>query len=233
MSDVRWDLIAQYPNAGQGFADAFQGGMQKNAINALMMNPNDPKALAGYAQYDPKGALTYSLDQRKQERQFTADEHKAWVVTAAKAAKMAKTPELRDQIVDYYVSHGYPEAAQIKQIPAEQWPAARAALMAQGGEKDDEPQADPGIIREYDIAKQRRLIPADTTYGQYVTMRNPGSQTPVVLGHNDQLVSGGGSTPPTATGPNGEKVQYNAQTGQWEPLTGGAGGNASGGFPGY
>jgi hypothetical protein len=222
-----WSALAQYPNPGQGFSDAFQGGMAKNAINALMQNPNDPKALAAYGQYDPKGALNYSLEARKTQADLTAKEHKAWTETIGRAALWADTPEKRDQVVDYFIQQGHPEAAQFKQIPADQWPAVRHALVAQAGLTDNNQTQDPGIIREFDIATQRGLVPKGTTYEQYITMRNPGSQTPVVIGHNDQQVGG----EVTATGPGGQKIRLNQQTGQWESV-GGTSGNAGGGFSG-
>lgn len=72
MSDVRWDMLAQYPNPGQAFSQAFQEGQKqaeerraKEAIAALVGNPQDPKALETAARYDPK--LVIDLRQQQAE----------------------------------------------------------------------------------------------------------------------------------------------------------------------
>jgi hypothetical protein len=224
-------LIAQYPNAGQAFTDAFQGGMKQNALANFAQNPGDPKAAGAAARYAPDAVLQY----REKELATQAEQQKAaleqWHKTAGAIAKLADTPEKWDQAVDYLVAQGHPEVAQLKGHFS---PNLRAQFMALGGEKDDNPAQDPGIIREYDIATQRGLVPQGTTYTQYVAMRNPGSYTPVTVPYNSTVTAGaqqgGGAAPVTATGPNGQKIQLNQQTGQWEPV-GGAGGNVSGGFP--
>ena len=59
-------------------------------------------------------------------------------------------------------------------------------------------------------------------------------ESPVVQGPGGEIFSRPGAMstkPPTATGPNGEKIQLNPQSGQWEPVEGGQG-SGSGGFPG-
>jgi hypothetical protein len=50
---------------------------------------------------------------------------------------------------------------------------------------------DPGIIREFDIATQRGLVPPGTTYQQYVTMRNPGMNSPVTIPYGSTVTPGG------------------------------------------
>lgn len=72
MSDVRWDMLAQYPNPGQAFSQAFQEGQKqaeerraREAIAALVGNPQDPKALETAARYDPK--LVIDLRQQQAE----------------------------------------------------------------------------------------------------------------------------------------------------------------------
>jgi len=64
-----------------------------------------------------------------------------------------------------------------------------------------------------------------TNFQQYI---HPPSA--LTIPYNSTVSTGGGTGEVTATGPNGQKIRLNPQTGQWEPM-GGAGGNASGGFP--
>jgi hypothetical protein len=142
--DVAYNLLAQYPNAGEAFTNAFQQGMQGSAINALMQNPDDPNALAAYAKYDPKAALEYSLQQRKenltakqQQTELDAKRLQDWHKYAGELAKWADTPDKWDQAVDYLVQSGHPEAAQLK---GQFSPAVRAQFMALGGIEDDKPQ---------------------------------------------------------------------------------------------
>lgn len=70
MSDVRWDMLAQYPNPGQAFSQAFQQGQQraqeerkKQALAALVGNPDDPRALEALAQIDPATAMQFKQRQ--------------------------------------------------------------------------------------------------------------------------------------------------------------------------
>ena len=61
---------------------------------------------------------------------------------------------------------------------------------------------------------------------------HPGMMTPVTIGQNDIYDPTGASVTTgdvTATGPNGEKIRLNRQTGQWEPV-GGQTATPSGGF---
>jgi hypothetical protein len=69
--------------------------------------------------------------------------------------------------------------------------AQQLSGLADAFKPKTEPQ-DPGIIREYDIARQQNKIPANMTYLEYVAARNPGAQTPVIRPYNAQLVGGGG-----------------------------------------
>lgn len=84
----------------------------------------------------------------------------------------------------------------------------------------------PSAVREYEYVQG---LPEDQRSG-YMDFRRsmvPSFMSPITLGPYDEYIGGGaqgGET--TATGPNGEKVRLNPQTGQWEPM-GGAAGNAS------
>ena len=221
-----YSIIAQYPNPGQAFSDSFQAGMKQNALSAFAMNPN-PQTAGPAARYAPSAVLDYNLAHEKQSAELSKQHLDDWHKYAGELAKWADSPQKWDQAVDYLVQAGHPEAIQLK---GQFNPALRAHFMALGGVKDENNQ-DPGMIREFDIATQRGLVPQGTSFEQYVAMRNPGSQAPVVLPQRYRQVQGGTSgAVPTATDANGNKVQYNAQSGKWEPM-GGTSGNAGGGFP--
>ena len=179
-------LIAQYPNAGQAFSDAFQQGMQKNAINALMQNPNDPKALAMYGQYDPKGALEYKLEQQKTQSTLSAEQTKQWHDYAGRLAKWADTPEKWDQAVDYMVAQGHTEAAQLK---GKFSPQLRQSFMALGGQADD---ANAGQPKYFNLAPGGSVVSVDPTTGAVNTVVQPndgsqmsGSPAPAPSGGTD------------------------------------------------
>jgi hypothetical protein len=70
MSDVNWALGLQQGNAGDAFAQAFQQGQvnnrqnaARNAMAALVQNPNDPQALAALARADPQTAMEFRKNQ--------------------------------------------------------------------------------------------------------------------------------------------------------------------------
>jgi hypothetical protein len=222
-----YSIIAQYPNAGQGFSNAFNQGMQQNALAAFAQNPNDPRAQAAASRYDPSAVMQY----RQQEMQLSHEQTQQWHAYAGELAKWADNPQKWDEAVDYMVSQGHPEAAQLK---GKFSPALRQSFMALGGVKDDNPVQDPGIIREFDIATQRGLVPQGTTYEQYVRMRNPGMSAPVTIPYG-ATVSGGGDMPTVASPQDAMKLppgtQFRMPDGRIGTVPGGAGGNASGGFP--
>lgn len=68
---------------------------------------------------------------------------------------------------------------------------------------------------------------------EYIRMRYPGSQSPQMIPHGYDEVPQQGGAAPTATGPNGEKIRFNPQSGAWEPMGGQAGQPSPGGFPGF
>ena len=236
MADPNYNMLFQAPNAGAAFADAFQQGLQKrredsarNALAALVQNPNDPQALSTLARVDPERALTF----RQQQLKYGSDQHDEWAKVVGNAAKMATTPEQWDAIVDQFVANGHPEAAQLK---GKFSPALRAAFMAQGGVSDDTPQ-DPSMIREFDIATQRGLVPPGTTYEQYVQLRSPSINAPVTIPYNSTVTGGGApANLPTVSTPEEAMMlppgtQFRMPDGRIGTVPGGAGGNASGGFP--
>ena len=222
-------LIAQIPNAGQAFSDSFNKGMQQNALAGFALNPNDPNAQSAAARYDP-GAV---MQQRQGQQQLSQQQVQEWHHYAGQLAKWADTPEKWDQAIDYLLSHNHPDVStqDLLALKGKFDPALRQSFMALGGVQDDKPAEDPGIIREYHTAIEQGLIDKSVSYPQYVAMRNPGMSSPVTIPYGAAVTPGQAptATPPiTATGPNGQKIQYDPQRG-WVPM-GGAGGNASGGF---
>jgi hypothetical protein len=190
-------LIAQYPNAGQGFADAFQGGMQRNALAALALNPNDPNAQTAAAPYAPGQVM----QARQHQAELTQQEHEAWVKTIGQAAKMADTPEKWDAAVDYFASHGHPDALQFK---GQFSPAIRLAFMAQAGISDDKPSAGQmvpftpgGGVARYDPATGQVSVVVQPNEGGHPTGAPVGQ--PLTDEQMRQMMNGGQSgTTPTA-----------------------------------
>lgn len=200
-----------------------QQNMAKGALAALVRDPTNQRALAALAQVDPERAMEF----RKTQLQYGDKSHEEWTKIVAHAAKAATTPEAWDATIDQFVQMGHPEAAQLK---GKFSPALRQAYMAQGGLDDSQDPQDPGMIREYEVARAKGLIDPKLSYMQYMQTARPGMTSPVTIPYSAQVQAGGASAPVTATGPSGQKIQLNPQSGQWEPV-GGAGGNASGGFP--
>jgi hypothetical protein len=225
MSDVRWDLIAQYPYAGLGFADAFQGGMQRNALAALALNPNDPNAQTAAAPYAPGQVM----QARQHQAELTQQEHEAWVKTIGQAAKMADTPEKWDAAVDYFASHGHPDALQFK---GQFSPAIRLAFMAQAGIEDDKPQADPSSVREYQYARGQGFNGSYTDFLQYV---HPPSPVTIPAGATVSSAPGGSAMPQVSSPQEAAQLppgtQFMMPDGRIGTVPGGASGNAGGGFP--
>jgi hypothetical protein len=72
-SGVNWGLGIPQTNPGAAFADAYKQGLQQHrqdaarqAMAALVQNPNDPKALAELAKSDPSSAMEF----RKQNIEY-------------------------------------------------------------------------------------------------------------------------------------------------------------------
>jgi hypothetical protein len=118
----------------------------------------------------------------------------------------------------------------ISQVPQQYNPQYVDGIIRTADALKPQPQ-DPGIIREFDEATQRGLIPQGTSFQQYVTLRNPGMVSPVTIPYGATVSPAGGApATQTATDAHGNKVQFNQQSGQWEPM-GGPSQQGSGGFP--
>lgn len=209
-------LIAQYPNAGQAFTDAFQKGQQQNALAAFATNPNDQTAGAA-ARYDPSAVLTYNLEAQKEKAALSQQQLQVWHKYAGELAKWADTPQKRDQAIDYLLSHNHPDISaddllKLKAMPPDQWQAVRANFMALGGVQDDNPNGAQVVVTPQ-AGAPAFIYDKSTGQTKEIFAPNDGSQTP-----------GAPVAPQTATNPKtGEKVQFNSQTGQWEPIGGQAG----------
>lgn len=145
-------------------------------------------ALMGYP--NPGQAFTQSFQQGMDRNKA---EEKEKIEYFGKVAAWADTPEKWEQAVSYFAQM-YPEAEQFRG----KFDTARGPLMAMAGilpQQPEKPPQDPGIIREYQIAVERGLVPAQTSYPEYVAMRNPGMQTPITIPHNAVPVEGGGNLP--------------------------------------
>lgn len=75
MVQPNWNILMQSPDPGQAFVAGLETGRArreqeqgKAALNALFTNPNDPTALATYAQHDPRGAMAYRQQQQQAEQ---------------------------------------------------------------------------------------------------------------------------------------------------------------------
>ncbi|MDB5584320.1 MAG: Soluble lytic murein transglycosylase [Bradyrhizobium sp.] len=194
MSDVRWDMLAQYPNAGANFAQAFQQGLQrneqqagKNALATMVTNPNDPQAFSRAAKYDPAAAMQLQQQQRK----FTDDEHQQWNKYAGELAKWATDPAKWDQAVGYLVQSGHPEAAKLK---GQFSPAMRAHFMAQAGIQDD--SADPGVAK--DVAYYKSIGRDDLAQAVLLNHANP--QQPIQTANPDGTIQVNWVRPPLPGG---------------------------------
>lgn len=208
-------LIAQYPNAGEAFSNALQQGQQRNALAGFAQNPSDPNAMAAAAQYDPGAVLQYRQQQQvlaAKQSELSQQQLQDWHKYAGELAKWADTPEKWDQAVNYLAASGHPEVAQLR---GQFSPVLRAQFMALGGVADDKPQ----------------IITPQPGGGAF-RLDDNGNPVPLVLPNDGSQQTGAPAQPApvTATDAHGNKIQYNAQSGKWEPM-GGAGGNASGGFP--
>lgn len=84
MGDVNWAIGLQGGNAGQAFAQAFESGQErkreretKDAMRALVGNPDDAKAMSDYTFHDPAGAMAFKRQHASDQRQQHEDALKA------------------------------------------------------------------------------------------------------------------------------------------------------------
>lgn len=101
MADVNWALgLQQGPNAGEAFTAAFRQGQAQNqqnaerqAMAALVANPDDPRALQELARSNPQAAMQYQ--EHQQQRTLAGlEKHRENIV---KGAQLIRQLQPKDQ----------------------------------------------------------------------------------------------------------------------------------------
>ena len=120
---VNWSLGIPQGDPGQSFLQAFEAGRARRreedarkSMNALLLNPNDEKALAAYGQYDPKGALGFRNQQQQNARQ-ALEAHRENIL---KGAQIVRQLQPRDQASwDHARSVAAQMGIDMSQVPAQ------------------------------------------------------------------------------------------------------------------
>jgi hypothetical protein len=223
-----YSIIANYPNAGQAFSDSFNHGMQQNALAGFAMNPNNPSAQGQAARYDPGAVMQYKLGEQRAQAELGHQQLTEWHKYAGELAKWADTPQKWDQAIDYLLQSNHPDVStqQLMALKGHFDPGLRASFMALGGVQDDnsnQPKIIPlqagGSVVQYDPATggiKPLVLPND---GSQATAAPAGGNMPTVSSPQEAM-----SLPPG--------TQFRMPDGRIGTVPGGAGGNASGGFPG-
>lgn len=227
MADVNWALGLQQSNPGQAFAQAFQQGMQdnrqntaRNAMAALVQDPTNQRALAALAKADPQVAMQFQ-HQQAQQTMTGLDQHRENIVKGAQIIRQINPKD--DASWRQALSIAHQAGIDLTGVPTNYDPQYANGLVSLADAFAPQKEAQPtASIQDYEYAKAHGY---QGQFDQFEQMLHPGMSSPVTVPYN-ATVSGGGAT---ATGPNGEKVQYNPQSGQWEPM-GGQTASPSGGF---
>lgn len=228
-----YNALFQVPNAGASFLQSFQQGQQtaqqnagKAAMAALVQDPNNPRALAALARIDPQTAMEFRKQQIENQKALLA-QHQDSILKGAEILREVKPTDQASYT--HALALAQQAGIDISQVPQQYSPDyVQGVIHLADAWK---PQQDPSPIREFDEAIQRGLLPQGTSYQQFLQMKNPGMLSPVTIPYGATVSTPGQTATTTATDAHGNKVQFNPQSGQWEPM-GGAGGNVSGGFPG-
>jgi hypothetical protein len=193
---VDWGLGLQQGNAGDAFSNAFQKGLQtnrentaRNAMATLVQNPNDPKALSELAKVDPQTAMEFRKQQIEQVKAQLGQHHDNII----QGAQILRQFNPKDQ-ASYTAALQAAQAAgiDISQVPQqynEQY--VQGVIHIADALKPEAGAQDPGIIREFDIATQRHLVPEGTSFQQYAQMRNPGMTAPVTIPYGATVTAPG------------------------------------------
>lgn len=216
-----YNALFAAPNAGASFAQGFQQGQQqrqsnlaKSAMAALVTDPTNQRALQALASVDPGAAEQFQQQRLSLVKQQLA-QHQENILRGAQIIRELQPKD------DASWQHALQVAAQagvdVSQVPQHFDPQYVNGIVSIADAFKPE-QADPGIIREFDTATQRGLVPQGTTFEQYVQMRNPGMLSPVTIPANATVTSGGGNLPRVsdqasydAVPPGGQYVDPNGQ----------------------
>jgi hypothetical protein len=134
MSDVNWALGLQQGNAGDAFAQAFQQGQvnnrqnaARNAMAALVQNPNNQQALQALAQADP-GAAQQFQSQRLEAFKMQAAQHQENIL---KGAEILRQLQPKDQAGwDHARAVAQQAGVDISEVPAQFDPQYAQGLVA-------------------------------------------------------------------------------------------------------
>ena len=132
-----WGILRGARDPGEAFQVGLEQGRQRRnelmtqeAMRAYATNPDDPQALNGLLQADPRLGLQLRqqqvTSQREQQSQLTK--------MIGGLAKQATTPQAWDAAVDQLVQMGVPNAEKYR---GQFSPETRAAIMTAAGIKDD------------------------------------------------------------------------------------------------
>ncbi len=243
MADVNWALGLQGSDPGQAFANAFHAGQQqkqqeaqRQALAALAMNPNDPNAQAAAAQFDPH-AVMQARTQGQEQQQALIEHHRDNVIKGAQLIRQLNPQD--DATWQQALAIAQQAGIDTSEVPPHfdpQYVQGITALADTFAPARQEGQ--PNIAKEVayyrsigrdDLAQQllqnhaNPMVPINNGDGT-ITLARP----PMMAGNAP--TQGG---PPVGTIEDGYRFKGGnpGDPSSWEPV-GGAGGNASGGFPG-
>jgi hypothetical protein len=224
---VNWNMLAAYPNAGEAFAQSWEKqqetnkqNMGRNALAALVQNPNDPQALAALAKVAPEQAMQFRSQQATLAKTQLA-EHQEHILTGSQIIREMKPHDQASWTATLQAAQRAGVPVSELGVPME-WndQTAQYAQQLVGVADALKPQAENDV----------QNIPYQAGGGVLQYDKRTGTVHELVAPNDGSHPSGapaGGAI--TATGPNGQKIQLNQQTGQWEPI-GGPTPQASGGF---
>ena len=238
MAGPDYNILFSAPNPGAAFANAFQQGMQtrrqdmaRNALAALVQNPNDPSALADLARVDPSTAMDF----RTQQAKLAQDNVKQFQSTIDAGASALQRLTAQGMPMDQayqtvrqtLIANGFPGA---DHIPAQADENYIKGIMSLA--KPDTSVQDPSSVREFEYAKQQGF---PGSYTDFIQMVHPPSPVSIPYGATITQPSQPSAMPRVSTPQEASQLppgtKFIMPDGRIGTVPGGAGGNASGGFP--
>jgi hypothetical protein len=234
-----YNALFQAPNAGQAFAQSFQQGRQQarqdassRAMQALAVDPTNQQALAALAAVNPEAAMSYQEKaQAHHLQQLTA--HRENIKLGAQILKSVNPTDeaTYQQALHLYVQGG----GDPSEVPPHFDPQYVKNVVALDAQINPDHDNTAGDIREFQQAQAANLIPQGTSFQQFLQMKNPGMMSPVTIPANATVSMPGGGMPTVSSPDEAMKLppgtQFRMPDGRIGTVPGGAGGNASGGFP--